>query len=117
MIQEATDYDYWDAAQTEYPDWLLSRLGLLVEREPLNWPRGQFELRIVGPEGEGRRVPRRGLPSGLGDRPCEAHGRRVTDVRVIAEADALDGEDVVPGFACLLTFWADGWRHTRSGPS
>ena len=28
--------------------------------------------------------------------------RSLTDVRVIAEADVLDGEDVVPGFACPL---------------
>jgi Uma2 family endonuclease len=28
--------------------------------------------------------------------------RGLTDVRVIAEGDTLDGEDVVPGFACLL---------------
>jgi Uma2 family endonuclease len=28
--------------------------------------------------------------------------RSLTDVRVIAEGDSLDGEDVVPGFACLL---------------
>jgi Uma2 family endonuclease len=28
--------------------------------------------------------------------------RSLTDVRVIGEADALDGEDVVPGFSCPL---------------
>jgi Uma2 family endonuclease len=28
--------------------------------------------------------------------------RSLTDIRVIAEADVLDGEDVVPGFACPL---------------
>ena len=28
--------------------------------------------------------------------------RSLTDVRVIGEADALDGEDVIPGFACPL---------------
>jgi Uma2 family endonuclease len=28
--------------------------------------------------------------------------RSLTDVRVMGEADALDGEDVVPGFSCLL---------------
>lgn len=28
--------------------------------------------------------------------------RSLTDVRVIGETDVLDGEDVVPGFACLL---------------
>ena len=28
--------------------------------------------------------------------------RSVTDVRVIGEADLLDGEDVVPGFSCPL---------------
>jgi Uma2 family endonuclease len=28
--------------------------------------------------------------------------RSLMDVRVIGEADLLDGEDVVPGFACRL---------------
>jgi hypothetical protein len=28
--------------------------------------------------------------------------RSLTDVRVIGEADSLDGEDVVPGFSCPL---------------
>jgi hypothetical protein len=28
--------------------------------------------------------------------------RSLTDVRVLGEADELEGEDVVPGFACRL---------------
>jgi Uma2 family endonuclease len=36
------------------------------------------------------------------DKRTAAIYRSVTDVRVIAEPDALDGEDVVPGFACTL---------------
>ena len=36
------------------------------------------------------------------DKRTAAAYRSATDVRVIGEADALDGEDVVPGFACPL---------------
>lgn len=36
------------------------------------------------------------------ERRTAAAYRSLTDVRVIGEADALDGADVVPGFSCLL---------------
>lgn len=36
------------------------------------------------------------------DRRTAAAYRSATDVRVIGETDVLDGEDVVPGFSCLL---------------
>jgi hypothetical protein len=42
---------------------------------------------------------------GQGGRSREAHCgcvRSLTDVRVIGKTDALDGQDVVPGFSCPL---------------
>ena len=58
---------------------------------------------------EGAVVPGGGVPPGVGGGPAPAHGHGVPPrhrARALGEGDALDGEDVLPGFRLPL---ADLW--------
>ena len=106
VFESSTDFR-WPGRKPDQPDNLCSPdLSFVAagrfpdEREPVGFVEFAPDLavEVLSPDDRRRDVLEKIDP----EKRTAAAYRSLTDVRVLVEADSLDGQEVVPGFACPL---------------